>query len=241
MTKNEIEKAFVIIKEIKKFEDFSFTKREMISYKKVSLHCGTDYDLLVGDKIRIVKGRKHPIGTEGVVLKIRENQYGRTFRCALTGKEHLSNPCLLVELDNGERIWTVGDNCWNLSNIEKSVNQEIYFEDFELEEKGFISDKPMWMFNEKENKPVQYTTWIADYGLSVYENCFREFDDRFAMVVYDWRSDTYSFLVFSKEIKPNNEIINKSTGVSIKFTDMDISGMNDAVDNFNGYCKNFNK
>lgn len=239
MTKNEIEKAFVIIKEINKFEDFTFTEREMISYKKVSLHCGTDYDLLVGDKIRIVKGRKYPIGTEGIVLKIRENQYGRTFRNALTGKQQLSNPCLLVELDNGEQIWTVGDNCWNLSNIEKSVNQEVYFEDFELEEKGFVSDKPMWMFNEKENKPVKYTTYITDYGLSIYENYFKEFENEYAMVIDDCRSDTFSFLVFSKEIKPDNEVINKCTGVSRKFTDMDITGLSDAIDNFNKYCAEY--
>ena len=57
------------------------------------------------------------------------------------------------------------------------------------------------------------------------------------MVLYDWRSDTYAFLVMKKEVKSGNEVVFNRHGVSIQSTDMqDVSnGFSESLEEYNSY------
>ncbi len=236
MTKEELEKAVVFVKRVNSCNSPA-GEIKIVDYITQHLQCRTDHYVNVGDRIRIVKGRKYPIGTEGTVVRICDNQYSRNCCCALTGEQILVNPCLNVELDDGSSIWTVGDNCYNLTSESKSIDGKIHKNGEYPSDFGFVSDTGFWYIDEKK-RPVWVDGLFADHGMSIYENYFTETADEYVMVLDDWRSDTYPFLVIKKEIKVGNEVVYHRNGVDKRFTDMwdaEGTGLGESIKQYKEY------
>ena len=238
MKKEELETAVVFVKKIHGHStpagDVHITE-----YDSVWLQCSTSEEVNVGDRIRIEKGRKYPVGTEGIVMKICNNQFAHNFRSALTGREIKDNPCLNVQLDNGELIWVVGENCLNLTSLSKSIDGKIYTKADNPGDYGYVSDSGCWYLDYKQ-RPVHITSYLTDYGMSIYENYFTETEDEYVMVLDDWRSDTYPFLVIKKEIKSGNQVIYHRNGRDKRFTDMwdaEGTGLSESIKEYEEYLK----
>ena len=236
MKKEELEKACVFVKKIHSCNS-PVGEIKLTEYDSVSLQCSTGDDVCVGDRIRIEKGRKYSIGTEGVVVRVCENQYAGTFRSALTGREILDNPSLKVQLADETTIWVVGENCLNLSRLERSIDGKVYRKGQYPSDFGYISDAGFWYLDEKK-RPVLVDGIFADHGMSIYENYFTETEDEYVMILDDWRSDTYPFLVIKKEIKSGNAVIYHRNGCDKRFTDMwdaEGTGLGDSIKEYKEY------
>ena len=241
MKKAELEKACVFVKNIIDCNS-PIGKIRLTDYEVERLQCHTSDDVHEGDRVRIEKGRKYPIGTEGIVLRVCFNQFAGTFNSVLTGKEIMLNPSLYIQLDEGSSVWVCGDNCYNLTTLSKSIdgNTYEYLKDYPSQF-GYTDDKCFWYLDKKGN-PIKITTGISDFGLSVYKDngnkYFTETEDEYVMVLDDWRSDTYPFLVIKKEIKSGNEVIYHRNGRDKRFTDMwdaEGTGLSESIKEYNDY------
>ena len=240
MTKAELEKACVFVKKESTVK-YPTGAVNMTYYRRADLQCGTSQSVKVGDRIRIEKGRKYPIGTEGVVVRVCENQYAGSFVTAFFGENVLRNPSLQVVLDNDEKIWTVGENCLNLTTLENSIDGKIYDNNKDYPENyGYESDEGFWYFG-VEGQPIYTTETISDCGFRIADyngaDLLKETADEYVMVLYDWRSDTYAFLAIKKEVKSGNQIVFNRHGVSIQSTDMyDVpNGFAESFADYNNY------
>ena len=97
----------------------------------------------------------------------------------------------------------------------------------DLEKEGYVSDGPVWYFEGEPGKSqiVKAGRHLTDYGLSIAKKddgslYFKEVGDEYVMILDDWRSDTYPFLVMKKEYKSGNCVVFKENGISARFTDM---------------------
>ena len=238
MTKDELESAVVFVKKIHCCYS-PVGEIKLVDYDSVWLQCSTDDEVNVGDRIRIEKGRKYPIGTEGTVIRVCVNKFAGTFKEALTGREVMDNPALNVELDDGTTIWTVGENCLNLTSLSKSIDGKVYKKGQYPSDFGNIGDKGFWYLDEKK-RPVHVMGIMSDYGMSIYENYFTETADEYVMILDDWRSDTYPFLVIKKEVKSGNEVVYHRNGIDKRFTDMwdaEGTGLGKSIREYEEYLK----
>ena len=241
MKKEVLERACVFVKNQKTVKYPNGTVN-MTNYCRVDIQCRTNVSVKVGDRIRIVKGRKYPIGTEGVVVRVRENQYAGSYT-DFFGENVIINPSLQVMLDNYEKIWTVGENCLNLTTLDNSIDGKIYNNNKDYPENyGFNSDQGFWYIG-VEGQPIYTTDTITDYGFSIADyngaNLLTETADEYIMVLYDWRSDTYAFLVCKKEVKSGNTVVFNRHGVSIQSTDMydTPNGFAESIAEYNAYLR----
>lgn len=191
-------------------------------YRKVSLVCNNRQTVKAGDKVKVFAGKKIPLGTEATIKAIGRNKYENNPD---------NNPCLLLTIGENE-VWTTGKNCYRLDDkgIEGKIREldEIEVCSLDLSKEGYVSDKPLWYFQGKpgESQIIEANVLYSDHGLSIAtdkstgQKLFKEVGDEYVMVLDDWRSDTYPFLVMKKEYKPGNCVIFKENGVSAKFTDM---------------------
>lgn len=193
----------------------------LTGYSKCSLVCDRKSEVKVGDKVKIFAGKKIPLGTEAVVKVVGRNKYESNPDW---------NPCLLLTIGN-EEIWTTGKNCYKLgeTGVEGKIREldEIEFCSLDLKREGYVSDGPVWYFEGEPGKSqiVRAGLHLSDYGLSIAKKdddtlYFKEVGDEYVMILDDWRSDTYPFLVMKKEYKPGNCVVFKDNGVSVRFTDM---------------------
>ena len=65
-------------------------------------------DVKVNERVRVVSGKKIPVGAEGIVLRTHINKYAK-------GKG--VDPCVQIKLEDGNEVWTTGNN---LITLEKS-------------------------------------------------------------------------------------------------------------------------
>lgn len=238
MKKEELANAVVFVKKTHR-KDSPVGEIVLNDYDVLHLWCDTDDNVNEGDRIRIVKGRKHPIGTEGTVVRVCMNQYEGSFNCPLSGRKIFINPSLNVELDNGSKIWVTGENCYNLTSESRSIDGKIHKSGEYPSDFGFVSDKGFWYLGEKK-KVVLVTSLMSDYGMSIYENYFTETADEYVMILDDWRSDTYPFLVIKKEIKSGNEVIYHRNGRDKRHTDMwdaEGTGLGESIKEYNSYLE----
>ena len=236
MTKDELENSVVFVKRIHGHNSPA-GEIKLVDYDVVWLQCTTDEEVHIGDRIRIEKGLKHPIGTEGIVMRVCNNQFAHNYRSAVTGREILYNPSLNVELDDGSMIWVVGENCLNLTSIEKSIDGKIYHKGQYPSDFGYVSDEGFWYLDEK-HRPVHVAGIITDSGMSIYEDYFTETEDEYVMILDDWRSDTYPFLVMKKEIKSGNGVIYHRNGRDKRYTDMwdaEGTGLGESIKEYKEY------
>lgn len=210
-------------------------------YRKESLVCSNRQTVKVGDKVKVFAGKKIPVGTEATVKAIGRNKYEN---------DPDNNPCLLLTIGENNDVWTTGKNCYRLDDkgIEGKIREldEIELCSLDLSKEGYVSDKPIWYFEgvPGESRIVETNVLYSDFGLSIAtDKCtgkklFKEVGDEYVMVLDDWRSDTYPFLVMKKEYKPGNCVVFRENGTSCRFTDMrdfELTGYPTSVKMYNEY------
>lgn len=187
------------------------------------------------DRLRIVKGRKFPIGTEGIVKVAVPNKFGSTFNDVLTGRLVHLNPSILLVLDDGSEIWTCGDNCINLKYGEPAVftNEE----DVNDWEKANTTSygQAVWYFDGREVIRAGNSLYgLSSEGFGVYQKMIKEGKSEIAAVIDDFSTDRYMFVKFTKEAKQGNAVQLVSTGSIRNMDDMwrGDTGLADAIKAF---------
>lgn len=184
-----------------------------------------------GDKIRIIKGRKNPIGTEGIVKWTGPNQFGYTFNDALTGRTIHCNPSILLTLEDGSEVWTTGNNCINISHegLEGILefNSEKEYEAYRevINNKYKEEGGTVWQFAHDEIVKTGFgygSVYSKSYGIKYWEGerLFKETDSEVFAVIDDFVTDTYKFVRFSKEAKHDNLIDIVDVGTTRDMDDM---------------------
>lgn len=187
------------------------------------------------DRLRIVKGRKYPIGTEGTVKAAVPNRFGSTFNDALTGRLVHLNPSILLVLDDGSEIWTCGDNCINLKQGEPAVfTNEEDVNNWEKENTTSYG-QAVWYFDGREVIKVGNSFYgLSSTGYGVYQKMIKEGENEVAAVIDDFSTDRYMFVKFTKEAKQGNAVQLVSTGSIRNMDDMwrGDTGLADAIKAF---------
>lgn len=193
----------------------------------------------VGDRVKVVAGKKIPKDTVATIKYVKDNPFEHV-QDSLTGEYY--NPSVLLRLDNGEEVWTSGKN---LVNVKPDSAIAGPFEFDSLEEatktlgasKEYYSTSPFWHITE-DGKIHHETAGLSDHGMSIKES--KEVGDEIVMILDDWRSDTYPFLVIKKEFKPGNTVKYVRTGIDRRLTDMNDpagNGYSEAKKLFENYGK----
>lgn len=210
---------------------FSIKNTEMLQYLVKTLDISTleksftKIGVKVGDKVRIVSGRKNPIGTEGIVSWCGENKFADTFTSELTGQIYHENPSIRLKLENGTEVWTTGNNCINISSkgevgIQTFEDREAFETWRESIKENFKSSKPMYSFEDNEiiERRLQFGD-LYSKSYSIYEDYIHVYKDRIAAIVYDFVFDIYIFIAFDSNLKPGNIIEYVSKGVARNLDD----------------------
>lgn len=208
-------------------------------YRKVSLVCESKSNVKVGDRVKVFAGKKIPLGTEAVIKAVGRNKYENNPD---------NNPCLLLTIGENQDVWTTGKNCYKLgeTGIEGKIREldEIELCSLDLKKEGYVSDSPVWYFEgvPGESQIVEANVACSDYGLSIAKDAsgkklFKEVGDEYVMVLDDWRSDTYPFLVMKKEYKSGNCVIYKDFGTDRRFTDMNSPELTGFAQAYEAYKK----
>lgn len=200
-----------------------------------------------GDRLRIIKGRKNPIGTEGTVKWCGINNFGTTFNDALTGKTIHLNPSIRLTLDDGSEVWTTGNNCINITHLgldntihEVDVSDKDYYSKLckEAEEKfGKDDSDPVWFYSPNSHDIVyaHQSLWgLAQQSYGIYQGMLKETTDEVMAVIDDFTTDTYKFVRFSKKAIHGNLIKIVDTGTRRDMDDMwrGDTGLGDAIKAF---------
>ena len=235
----------ITVKSTKNYYDVDFTR-----YIIRNISCGEleestwNTGVHKGDRVRIIAGRKNPIGTEGIVKWCGPNKFGWTFNDALTGRTIHCDPSILLTLDNGDEIWTHGDICINISDLGLDGIHEFKDEkECDAWEKETMKNFPndtenVWLYDHDQVVRAGFTIWgLGSQSWNVYQNKFFENESVVAAVIDDFSTDTYDFVVFSKERKPGNLIKMVSTGTRRDMDDMwrGDTGLGDALKAFDAY------
>lgn len=207
---------------------------QLENYKFVDVRCDHRDKVHVGDRITIAAGKKIPIGTEAIVKGVGRNKFENE-----AGK----NPCLLLILDDESEVWTTGNNCINLTEVKNSVDGEIRkFNALELfncklKEEGYESSDPVWYFEGEpgESNICKATAYLTDHGYSLLKdssgkNYFKVVNDEYAMILDDWKTNTYVFLVIKSKYAPGNlvKLVNTLSGSKD-------SSLKDSITEYNNY------
>ena len=224
-----------------------FTKYD---YRKINICQLEDDNIYVGvkkgDRVRIIAGRKNPIGTEGTVKWCGPNNFGYTFNDPITGREKHCDPSILLTLDDGKEVWTHGDVCINITNEGLDGIHEFESEKAaDAWKKEYLENKPrntddVWVYENNQVHKVGYSIWgLASEGFSVYQGKIIETENEIAAVVDDFKYDVYYFVRFSKERKPDNLIKRVATGTHRNMDDMwrGDTGLGDALKAFEEFEK----
>ena len=199
-----------------------------------------------GDRIRIVSGRKYPIGTEGTVKWCGSNKFGYTFNDAISGREIHCDPSIRLILDNGEEIWTHGDVCINLSYPGVDGIHEFKTEEeadaWEKETRNTLPapTEDVWVYDDNGIHQVGYMIYgLGSKTWGVYQGKLYEDDSVVAAVIDDWVTDTYKFVSFKKVREPDNLMRIVSTGSRRDWDDpwRGDTGLGDALKAFDEFVK----
>lgn len=221
---------------------------EMIAYEAINPSCEYFGNYDVGKTATAVKGRKIPKGTEVTILRFCEDRYGRSWKSILLGT--LNNPAILVELPNGEQVWTIAENfALNPENVTgwvetiEAENDSEASKKVEEAYKDRIRTGEIYYVNDEGGVDVRYFNML-DGGLNIYtdcgEKCFKDCGDTIAVVLDDWRKDIYKFVAFTKIPKLNNVVKYVSTGQPrIRGWDAGDTGLGSAVTAYKEYISQF--
>ena len=237
------------------YGEVNFSEYKLIDLSTYRLEGDERHNIGVkeGNRVRVVKGRKLPIGTEGTVKWCGPNNFGYSFNDALTGRLIHLNPSILLTLDDGSEVWTNGRNCINITNTEpKDVLEFSSDEELEAAREELRKKKDYYKdYNDVWYKTANgeicrtgYSIWgLCSKSFSVYhylgKACIEETEKEVAAVIDDFATDTYMFVRFSKEAKHNNLIEIVSTGEARDMNDMwrGDTGLGDALKAFESYTK----
>lgn len=238
-TENKATKENFYIFEKKRSVNTSQGVVEMHSYTVESPSCYRRRFAKVGDRVRVVAGKKIPKGTVATIKYVKDNPYEHV-QDLVTGDYY--NPSILLTLDNGDDVWTSGKNLENVAP-EGAIAGPLKFADRieaqkELAATGkYTSTAPFWHISNKGEIFFESNS-ICDAGMSIKER--KEIGDEIVMILDDWRSDTYPFLVIKKDFKPGNEVKYVRTGVDRRFSDVNdpnANGYKEAKKLFEDYKK----
>lgn len=235
------------------YGDVNFAEYKLVdlSTRRFEKHERFNAGVAKGDRIRIVKGRKNPIGTEGTVKWCGTNRFGYSYRDALTGETVNCNPSILLTLDDGSDVWTVGDNCINITDTGlKGILEFDSDEAVEVARKEIYTNKDycaevedVWYSSTYDNRETICRVGYSIHGLcsksfAVYKDrnklCLKETEKEIVAVIDDFVTDTYKFVRFSKEAKHGNLLEIVDTGTRRDFNDMwrGDTGLGDALEAF---------
>lgn len=214
-------------------------KVELVRYRKVNTRCLHKDDVHVGDKIRIIAGKKIPLGTEAAVIYVGRNKFET---------EEGANPCILLKYEDGTEVWTTGNNCCNITTlgVENEIREvdEFEFCNFDLEKAGYVSNDCVWYFEGEPGKSniVFATANITDHGYSIAKEkgtdkaYFKDTGNCYAMVISDWHTNTFSLLVIKKVYVPGNCVALHHFGTRDKIpTNCENTGFLEAVAEFEAW------
>lgn len=228
--------------------DFSEYKLIDLSTSRLEEDASYNAGVKKGDRIRIIKGRKNPIGTEGTVKWAGPNRFGYSFNDALTGRLVHCNPSILLTLDDGSEVWTTGDNCINITNTGLKGIIEFNSEEEENAARKALNRDPeyntdsgdVWYKSNcgsrEEICRTGYSLWgLSTKSFSIYhhlgEKLYKETETEVMAVIDDFATDTYKFVRFSKKAEHNNMTAYVSTGTKRDMDDMwrGDTGLADAI------------
>jgi len=194
-----------------------------------------------GDRVRVVKGRKIPVGTEATVKGI-STRYSDTFYSSVTGEHIHYNPSLLLILDDGSEVWTSGKNCINITDtgLEGILELNPSEEDATrkaLRERDNNDRGAVWY---KDTDGMIYCTSLTSFwgfstkSYSVYQDYIKETENEIVAVIDDFVTDTYKCVRFSKNVEHNNLVEIVDTGSARNMDDMwrGDTGLEDALKAF---------
>ena len=167
-------------------------------FRKVNIRCENRKDVNVGDRVRIIAGKKLELGTEATVKAIGRNKFE-----IVPG----NNPCLLLIPDNAEtEIWITGKNCCNISDlgIENKIRELDEFEmcGLNLEAEGLISAKDIWYLEDSDRILVHSSIDGSDVKFAV--EAVKRSAKNFAVIAKDFSKEEYIYVVLPNDLKANN-------------------------------------
>lgn len=182
-------------------------------YKTKIINCIKVSDITRGDPVRVVAGKKLPIGTEGIVKNVVINKYSPDIS---------SNPSVFITLKDGKEVATVGKNLINLKYF--AVNNKIFeaetTADLINETSKYVNEvlggnlEEMWYINPMGNLgyvgPYDYFETEKDNVLDIKET---EKGYKALISRTENNSEIYTIIEFGKEFKPGNTIKIEHAGI----------------------------
>ena len=156
-----------------------------------------------------------------------ESRFGQSFHSMWDGK--LYNPVVLVRLPDGTTTWTQGQNIslepedviGYVATIEAKSEEEVENE----MKKTYKNQDASVFYIDRDDHTVHKMFGLSDHGLSFYHDCengkcLTDCGDVWAAVLDDWRTDTYSFIAFTKVPEMNNIVACVDVGQPRHWDDM---------------------
>lgn len=215
---------------------------EMYRYVTRELSCSEYGNYDVGKTATVVKGKKIPKGTKVVIKRWVEDSYGRSYRSYFFN--NLYNPAVLVELPDGSSTWTIAKNLElkpeDVTGYVATIEAESKEEADKIIRNNYTDNIGTVRYLDSNGDYKVATFGMLDGGISIYHFAGKDYiqdcGDCWACVLDDWRTDTYSFVVFTKEPALNNLVKIVDTGVRRKSDDMGgDTGIGDAIEAFEEY------
>ena len=182
-------------------------------YKTKIINCLKVSDITRGDPVKVVAGKKLPIGTEGIVKNVVINKYSPDIS---------SNPSVFITLKDGKEVATVGKNLINLKHV--AVNDKLFENetaaDFAFETSKYINEtlggnlEEMWYI-----KPDGCLGYVGPYDYMQDEKDTvldtRETEKGYKALIsrLENNSEIYTIIEFGKEFKPGNVIKIEHAGI----------------------------
>lgn len=157
----------------------------------------------VGNKVRVVCGKKLPIGTEATIKFVKDNPYEHK-QNTLTGEYY--NPSVLLKLADDTETWTSGKNLINISP-KNAIAGPFEYESLQkaiadISSKNlYVSSKPFYHI---ENKKAFYES--ANNSTKEYEvTDQKENANNIAAIIKD-SNGLYTFIEIKKQFTTGNVI-----------------------------------
>lgn len=185
-------------------------KVHFVEHVAKPINCYKVSDVTRGDPVRVVAGKKVPIGTEGIVKTVCINKYS---------SDVTHNPSVFITLPDGTEVKTVGHNLINLKNVgdKGCITEWSSFEDFcEGSKNNQEQIEPMWYIDKELNVKSTGLPNIEDYKMLNLDTL----DKSYKSLLYNKKQDTYAVVEFAKTFTPGNVISFKQYGTASRFRDI---------------------
>ena len=184
---------------------------DYVDYVLKDAYVHTTISASEGDSVKVVKGKKIPLGTIGKILKITYNKYSYGAKDAYS--KAALNPSILLKLEDGSEVWTSGNNLIKIQSEKEKIVEVMNTSDPEEIRKKWPATEPIWVKN-PEGKLSHFHKNNLTSDFEILES--KDVSDGEALILKNTKSGTHEFLVMNKEYFPGNEKVHKKFGTDAR-------------------------